>query len=73
VNCTVCGSRMKKKVSDLPFKTSEHTIVVLKGIPLWQCEVCAEYLLEDDVMRRVDEILAGVGAAAELEVIRYAA
>jgi hypothetical protein len=46
---------------------------VLKGIPVWQCAACAEYLLEDDIMSRVDEILAGVGAAAELEVIRYAA
>jgi YgiT-type zinc finger domain-containing protein len=64
---------MQKKVSDLPFKTSDHAIVVVKWIPVWQCDACAEYLLENDVMRRVDEILAGVGAAAELEAIRYAA
>jgi hypothetical protein len=38
-----------------------------------QCGNCTEYLIEDSVMRRVDEILAAVAGAAELEVIRYAA
>jgi hypothetical protein len=38
-----------------------------------QCESCSEYLLEDNVLRRVDEILAKVDPAAELEIIRFAA
>ena len=38
-----------------------------------QCANCTEYMIEDGVLRRVDEILATVGATAELEVIRYAA
>ena len=73
MSCTVCGAEMKRLVSDLPFKTSDYTIVILKGLPALQCGACTEYLIEDAVLRRVDEILAGVGGAAELEVIRYAA
>jgi len=73
MKCTVCGAKMKRVVSDLPFKTTEHTIVILKNLPVLQCENCAEYLIEDVVLGRVDEILANVGGAAELEVIRYAA
>jgi len=42
------------------------TIVILKGLPVLQCDNCREYLLEDVVMHRVD-------TAAELEIIRYAA
>jgi hypothetical protein len=38
-----------------------------------QCENCGQYLIEDPVLKRVDEILAAVGGAAELEIIRYAA
>jgi hypothetical protein len=38
-----------------------------------QCANCTEYLIEDAVMRRVDQILASVSGEAELEVIRYAA
>ena len=37
-----------------------------------QCENCMQYLLEDRVLSRVDEILARVDNAAELEIIRYA-
>jgi YgiT-type zinc finger domain-containing protein len=65
---------MARIVSDLPFQTSDHSIVILKDLPVLQCGNCTEYLLEDAVMRRVvDEILAAVAGAAELEVIRYAA
>jgi YgiT-type zinc finger domain-containing protein len=64
---------MTRVVSDLPFKTTDHTIVVVKDLPVLQCHNCTEYLIEDAVLSRVDEILANVGAEAELEVIRYAA
>jgi len=73
MKCTTCGATMARVVSDLPFKTTDHTIVILKGLPVLQCGNCTEYLIEDTVMRRVDEILAAVAGAAELEVIRYAA
>ncbi len=73
MKCTVCGSEMNHVVSDLPFKTTDHTIVVLKSLPILQCDNCAEYLIEDVVMSRIDEILASVGETAELEVIQFAA
>lgn len=49
------------------------TIVILKGLPVLQCWRCPEYLMEDAVLRRVDEILARVDGGTELEIIRYAA
>ena len=73
MKCTVCGAQMTRVISDLPFKTTDHTIVILKSLPLLQCGNCTEYLIEDEVMSRVDEILATVDGSAELEVIRYAA
>ncbi len=60
-------------ISDLPFKTSEQTIVILKNLPVLQCDACPQYLIEDAVLGRVDQILAAVDGAAELEIIRYAA
>ncbi|MBI1815142.1 MAG: YgiT-type zinc finger protein [Deltaproteobacteria bacterium] len=73
MKCTVCGARMTRVVSDLPFKTTDRAIVILRSLPVLQCGNCTEYLIEDAVLSRVDEILATVGGAAELEVIRYAA
>jgi YgiT-type zinc finger domain-containing protein len=73
MKCTVCGATMRSLMSDLPFKTGEQTIVILKGLPVLQCESCGQYLIEDAVLSRVDEILAAVDGAAELEIIRYAA
>lgn len=73
MKCTACGSTMRPVTSDLPFKITDQTIVIVKGLPVLQCENCGEYLIEDAVQSRVDEILAAVGETAELEVIRYAA
>lgn len=73
MKCHVCGSKLKPLVTDLPFKASVTTIVILKELPVLQCDNCTEYLLEDPVMRRVEEIMEKVDSAAELEIIRFAA
>ena len=38
-----------------------------------QCAHCPQYLIEDAVLARVDEILGRVDGGTELEIIRYAA
>jgi hypothetical protein len=42
-------------------------------LPVLQCGKCGENVLEDSVMQRVEDIMQNVDAAAELEIIRYAA
>lgn len=64
---------MNSVISDLPFKTTESSIVILKSLPVLQCENCPEYLIEDAVLSRIDEVLVGISGEAELEAIRYAA
>ncbi len=73
MKCTVCGSELKAGSTDLPFKVRETTIVILKDLPVLECGNCTEYLLQDGVMAKVDQMLARVGGDAELEIIRYAA
>jgi YgiT-type zinc finger domain-containing protein len=73
MKCGVCGSKLTHLITDLPFKVSETSIVILKGLPVLQCDNCREYLLDDLVMGRVEEILQKADAEAELEIIRYAA
>ena len=73
MKCTVCGAEMRATRSDLPFKTTEQTIVIVKSLPVLQCPNCPQYLIEDAVLSRVDKILATIDGAAELEIIRYAA
>ncbi len=73
MKCTVCGARMRATTSDLPFKTTEETILILRSLPVLQCVNCAQYLIEDAVLRRVDEILESIDGGAELQIIRYAA
>jgi YgiT-type zinc finger domain-containing protein len=58
MRCTVCGAELKPTTTDLPFKISDSTIVILKSLPVVQCVKCPEYLIEDAVLRRVDELLA---------------
>ena len=73
MKCTVCGTRMSPVTTDLPFKLSAERIVILKHLPVLQCEACSEYLIEDAVMVRIDMMLARTDSTAELEVLRYAA
>jgi YgiT-type zinc finger domain-containing protein len=73
MNCHVCGAKLRNVVTDLPFKTSERSIVILKGLPVLQCENCREFLIEDPVMERVESALAKADADVELEIVRYAA
>jgi YgiT-type zinc finger domain-containing protein len=73
MKCNVCGSNLTSIKTDLPFKVSDTTIVIVKGLPVFQCDNCCEFLLGDSVIDRVDAILSKVDTAAELEVISYAA
>jgi len=73
MKCHVCGSDIVPVVTDLPFKRSDSTIVILKDLPVLQCVGCSEYLLDDAVMARVEEILDQADERAELEIIRFAA
>jgi YgiT-type zinc finger domain-containing protein len=71
--CHVCGSPMNAVVTDLPFKRDEHSIVIVKDLPVLQCSNCGEYLLEDNTMAWVEGVLDRVDPSAELEIVRYAA
>ena len=73
MKCTVCGAELRPTRTDLSFKVSDRAIVIFKGLPVLQCAKCPEYLLEDMVLRRVDELLARINGETELEIIRYAA
>lgn len=72
MKCYRCGNRMQKIVTDLPFKTSNNTTVIIKNLPVLQCESCREYELEDETMHYVDIKLNSVDTEAELEIVKYA-
>ena len=59
MKCAVCGGELRTATTNLPFKVSDATIVILKDLPVVQCARCPEYLIEDEVLRRVDEIWRG--------------
>ena len=73
MKCTVCGAELKATRTDLPFKVRETGIVILKSLPVLQCANCSQYLIDDAVLARVDEILGRVDRGIELEIIAYAA
>ncbi|MBI3351084.1 MAG: YgiT-type zinc finger protein [Nitrospirae bacterium] len=71
--CHSCGETLEKIDSDLPFKTKQHTIIIIKNLPVLQCKNCSEYLIEDPVMGKIDILLNKVDKTAELEILTYAA
>ncbi len=73
MHCIVCGATLYPTTSDLPFKVRKHTIVIVKILPVLECANCAQYLITDPDFSRVEQILASINGAAELEIIRYVA
>ena len=73
MKCRVCGARLRSITTDLPLKVSDRTIVVVKKLPVMQCDGCIEYVIEDPVMAKVDELLSRVDRSMELEVVPFAA
>ena len=73
MTCHNCGGNLKSIVTDLPFKIMDNSIVIIKRLPVLQCQNCYEYLIEDQVMERVDDILSKIDEKTELEILKYAA
>ena len=73
MRCRICGGLLEPRVTDLPFKISDSSIVILRSLPVLQCRQCGDTELEQATMLRVDQLLAAVDGSAELEIIRYAA
>jgi len=73
MKCRICGATQQPTTTDLPFKTGERSIVILKSLPVFQCDQCSEYSMDDPTFHRVEEILARVDSGAELEIIPFAA
>ena len=73
MKCRICGGALEPRVTDLPFRVSDFSIVILKALPVLVCRQCGETELEHATMLRVEQLLAAVDESAELEVIRFAA
>lgn len=60
MTCHICGGKLEKVTTNLPFKVDDNSIVIIKSLPVLQCRNCSEYLIEDAVMARVDVIRAAL-------------
>jgi len=70
--CHNCGGKQEGIVTNLPFKMRHDCIVIIKELPVLQCQNCNEYLIEDPVMEKVDHILDKIDRTTELEILSYA-
>ena len=73
MKCHVCGNEMHEEKSDMPFKISQHKVVIFKDLPVLQCTGCGEFLIADPVMAEVEASLGKFTPETELDVLRYAA
>ena len=73
MKCHKCGETMKRKLTDLPFKISDHKIFIVKDLPVYLCDSCGEILIEHKTMKKLEGIFKKTKNYTELEVIKYAA
>ena len=72
MKCRVCSGVLREIRTDLPFKISERTIIIVKDLPVLQCERCSEYLMDDPTFSRVEEMIATTDKDTELKIITFA-
>ncbi|MBN2312821.1 MAG: YgiT-type zinc finger protein [Sedimentisphaerales bacterium] len=72
MTCHNCGGNLENLITNLPFKLNDDCIVIIKGLPVLQCHNCSEYVIEDQVMEKIDIILNKIDTTAELEILSYA-
>ena len=46
----VCGGRQEHRITDMPFKATESSIIIIKALPVLQCRQCGDTELEDQIM-----------------------
>ncbi len=72
MKCRQCGGTMQNIIADLPFKTRNSAVVIIRDLPVLQCGSCREYELEDETMKYVEMKLSSLSNSTELEILRYA-
>ena len=55
-----------RRVMELPFKVGDTNIVIVRSLPVFQCSQCGDTELDNDTMRRVDEVLSRIDPSSEL-------
>ena len=73
MKCHVCGTPMKRVVSDLPFRVNRSVMIILRDLPLMQCSECGAYAFEESVMERVHEIVQKLHSPSHLDAVLYPA
>ncbi|GEM_PF-1647977 len=73
MRCRICSGLLERRITDLPFKTADSSIVIFKSLPVlhagnartssWSMRRCGRWIV----------FWFGTGTAAELEVIRFSA
>lgn len=55
MRCRVRVGLPEPGITDLPFKTGDKSIVIVRSLPVLQCRQCGETELENDAMARVED------------------
>jgi len=71
MKCYNCGVELKAENTDLPFKISKKSILIIKNLPVLECPNCKEYLIEDAIMENLEKVINGVDEKTELEIVAY--
>lgn len=72
MTCFYCKSNMKESTTTHVVDLKECLIIV-RGVPCFECEQCGETAYTDEVARKLDQIVKACRAiASEITVINYA-
>lgn len=73
MKCHECGADMFPTESHLPFQKGPKFIVIVKDVPVYLCGNCSETLLNDSVMKRVEQLVGEAKPKSDIEIVSFAA
>ena len=71
MNCFFCKGEMKRSTTT-HFVDLKKCMVIVKNVPCWECQKCGEIVLDDVVVKRLDDIVRRVSEfMTEIAVVEY--
>lgn len=71
MECYECSQEMMPVTREVPFTIGRSTVIILSGLPVFECWSCGAHALDESVMERVTLMIENLPSAVHLQILRY--
>ncbi|MFQ5853446.1 MAG: type II toxin-antitoxin system MqsA family antitoxin [Candidatus Binatia bacterium] len=69
--CPICGGNLKEELITHEERDESGTLYIFENVPALVCEECGDYLLTDEVVKRLDQLIQKNEPVRTVETLVY--